>query len=338
MRSSTAARSPGVMRLQSPRRKAARAAATARSASAAVASATSAIGSPVAGSWTVRVVADGTSCPSISSAGACALSAMDILTLQLCATFPRCGGLRNGHSGACYSRMTDGTYADPRRRPRVARRPARPAGGDRGRRRARSRAALGARDRDGRPQRPAQGRRAGAHHGDRGGRAGARPDALDRVADRAGSGRGRRRARARPGASACRSRWCRRARTADVPLVAFRRSVRFVEITEAVHSAVLNSQFELLRRGEEIHRRFTELILHGRGVPEILAELAAAVGNPVVLEDAGHELVYYVSGRVGRRRRAGGVGRPAPGRGPRRDARGRAAGRRAADGHARGGG
>ena len=86
---------------------------------------------------------------------------------------------------------------------------------------------------------------------------------------------------------------------AGVPLVAFRRAVRFIEITEAVHTAVLNSQFELLRRGEEIHRRFTELILHGRGVPEILAELAAAVGAPVVLEDAGHELVYYVSGRAG---------------------------------------
>src|SRR5689334_4615197 len=86
---------------------------------------------------------------------------------------------------------------------------------------------------------------------------------------------------------------------AGVPVVAFRRQVRFIEITEAVHSAVLNSQFELLRRGEEIHRRFTELILHGRGVPEILAELTDAVGSPVVLEDAGHELVYYVSGRAG---------------------------------------
>jgi purine catabolism regulator len=86
---------------------------------------------------------------------------------------------------------------------------------------------------------------------------------------------------------------------AGVPLMAFRRQVRFIEITEAVHAAVLNSQFELLRRGEEIHRRFTELILHGRGVPEILAELVDAVGSPVVLEDAGHELVYYVSGRVG---------------------------------------
>ena len=82
---------------------------------------------------------------------------------------------------------------------------------------------------------------------------------------------------------------------AGVPLVAFRRAVRFVEITEAVHAAVLNRQFELLRRGEEIHRRFTELILQGRGVPEILAELAQAVGRPVVLEDAAGELVYYVS-------------------------------------------
>src|SRR4051794_19160576 len=86
---------------------------------------------------------------------------------------------------------------------------------------------------------------------------------------------------------------------AGVPLVAFRRQVRFVEITEAVHAAVLHRQFELLRRGEEIHRRFTELILQGRGVPEIMAELADAVSSPVVLEDAAHELVYYVSGPAG---------------------------------------
>ena len=86
---------------------------------------------------------------------------------------------------------------------------------------------------------------------------------------------------------------------AGVPVVAFHRPVRFIEITEAVHGAVVNAQFALLARGEEIHRRFTELILQGRGVPEILAELCAAVGNPVVLEDAGGSLVYYVSGPVG---------------------------------------
>src|SRR3954451_22617887 len=86
---------------------------------------------------------------------------------------------------------------------------------------------------------------------------------------------------------------------AGVPVVAFHRPVRFIEITEAVHGAVINAQFALLARGEEIHRRFTELILRGRGVPEILAELCAAVGNPVVLEDHGGSLVYYVSGPPG---------------------------------------
>jgi purine catabolism regulator len=86
---------------------------------------------------------------------------------------------------------------------------------------------------------------------------------------------------------------------ANIPVVAFHRPVRFIEITEAVHGAVVNAQFALLARGEEIHRRFTELILQGRGVPEILAELATAVGNPVVLEDAGGALVYYVSGPHG---------------------------------------
>lgn len=86
---------------------------------------------------------------------------------------------------------------------------------------------------------------------------------------------------------------------AGVPVIAFHRPVRFIEITEAVHAAVINAQYALLARGEEIHRRFTELILRGRGVPEILAELCAAVKNPVVLEDAGGSLVYYVSGPPG---------------------------------------
>src|SRR3954465_13726003 len=63
---------------------------------------------------------------------------------------------------------------------------------------------------------------------------------------------------------------------AGVPVVAFHRPVRLGEITGAVHGAVCTARFALLARGEEIHRRFTELILQGRGAPEILAELCAA--------------------------------------------------------------
>ena len=73
--------------------------------------------------------------------------------------------------------------------------------------------------------------------------AGAKADAparVDRLGARAGRRGGRGRARDDAGASgpgaggaACAA--------ADVPLVAFRRAVRFIEITEAVHAAVLNA-------------------------------------------------------------------------------------------------
>ena len=56
-----------------------------------------------------------------------------------------------------------------------------------------------------------------------------------------------------------------------------------------------------------------------------MSELCAAIGNPVVLEDAGGSLVYYVCGPARRRSRAVGVGRRAP-----RHRRGRVRGRRPA--------
>src|SRR4051794_14701403 len=297
-RSSTAARSAGVMRLQTPLRKAARAAATARSASAAEASATSAIGSPVAGSLTVRVADDGTSCPSISSAWACALSAMDIRTLQLGAPSPvQPGGAMDTAPRVIPECATKRmlTLADVLELPVV--------------RRALPEVIAGADGLDC-PVRwahviemadPTDLLKGGELVLTTGIGAGARErDQARWVASVLEQG-------AAALAVELGTTWREHVPDAvvrgcaehGVPLVAFRRQVRFIEITEAVHAAVLNSQFELLRRGEEIHRRFTELILHGRGVPEILAELAAAVGNPVVLEDAGHELVYYVSGGSG---------------------------------------
>src|SRR4051794_5215740 len=293
-RSSTAARSAGVIRLQTPLRKAARAAATARSASAAEASATSAIGSPVAGSWTVRVADDGTSCPSISSAWACALSAMDIRTLQLGApSRVQPGGAMDTAPRVipeCATKRMP-TLADVLELPVV--------------RRALPEVIAGADGLD-RPVRwahviemadPSDLLKGGELVLTTGIGAGARErDQARWIASVTEQG-------AAALAVELGSTWRERVPDpvvrgcvdADVPLVAFRRQVRFIEITEAVHAAVLHRQFELLRRGEEIHRRFTELILRGRGVPEILAELAVAVGHPVVLEDAAHELVYYQS-------------------------------------------
>jgi purine catabolism regulator len=82
----------------------------------------------------------------------------------------------------------------------------------------------------------------------------------------------------------------------SIPLIVTRREVRFVEITEAIHRAIIGRQLELLRRGEEIHRRFTELLLEGAGVREVLDVLAGAIGNPVLLEHEGDVLAYASPG------------------------------------------
>ena len=76
-------------------------------------------------------------------------------------------------------------------------------------------------------------------------------------------------------------------------LIAFHREVRFVEITEAVHREIVDQGGELLRRGEALHRRFTDLLLQGATVPDVLTELSRFVANPVVLERSGHGVAYH---------------------------------------------
>jgi PucR family transcriptional regulator, purine catabolism regulatory protein len=84
-----------------------------------------------------------------------------------------------------------------------------------------------------------------------------------------------------------------RAEKRGLPLIALHREVPFVEITEAIHGAIVNRQYALLRRGDAIHRRFTELVLEGQGIPEVMAALAAMISDPVVLENARGELLHH---------------------------------------------
>lgn len=81
----------------------------------------------------------------------------------------------------------------------------------------------------------------------------------------------------------------------QVPLVALHHEIRFVEITEAVHREIVSRQLELMRHGEELHRRFTALMLEGADIPEVLAELAEAIANPVILEKADRGVLYHAT-------------------------------------------
>lgn len=80
-----------------------------------------------------------------------------------------------------------------------------------------------------------------------------------------------------------------------MPVVVFRRGIRFVEVSEVVNGNLLDSGHALARRGEELHRVLDSAVLAGKGAEEILTEVARRIDNPVVLEDARGELVAWGS-------------------------------------------
>ncbi|MFE7570119.1 PucR family transcriptional regulator [Streptomyces sp. NPDC057539] len=82
------------------------------------------------------------------------------------------------------------------------------------------------------------------------------------------------------------------ARAAGLPLVQLHREVPFVSVTEEVHTEIVNGHYALLRQAEEVHRRCTEALLDGGGVPQVLRILADFAGNPVFLETAEGRLLY----------------------------------------------
>ncbi|MET7517637.1 PucR family transcriptional regulator [Streptomyces sp. NPDC005480] len=86
------------------------------------------------------------------------------------------------------------------------------------------------------------------------------------------------------------------ARTAGLPLVQLHREVPFVTVTEEVHTEIVNGHYALLQRAEEVHRRCTEALLGGGGVPQVLRILAEFSGNPVFLETADGQLLYAAGG------------------------------------------
>ncbi|KOU14116.1 transcriptional regulator [Streptomyces sp. WM6372] len=82
------------------------------------------------------------------------------------------------------------------------------------------------------------------------------------------------------------------ARAAGLPLVQLHREVPFVAVTEEIHTEIVNHHYALLQRAEEVHRRCTEALLSGGGIPQVLHILADFTGNPVFLETPDGQLLY----------------------------------------------
>ncbi|MGW3624938.1 PucR family transcriptional regulator [Streptomyces sp. NPDC000880] len=89
------------------------------------------------------------------------------------------------------------------------------------------------------------------------------------------------------------------ARAAGLPLVQLHREVAFVSVTEEIHTEIVNGHYALLRQAEDVHRRCTDALLGGGGVPQVLRILADFTANPVFLETADGQLLYATASESG---------------------------------------
>lgn len=89
-----------------------------------------------------------------------------------------------------------------------------------------------------------------------------------------------------------------RCRDFDFPLIAILREVRFVEITEAVHSAILRQQFDEVEQLQHINESFWGLMFNGAPPEQLVVHTSRQLERPVVLEDLNHRVVLYVEGHT----------------------------------------
>jgi PucR family transcriptional regulator, purine catabolism regulatory protein len=82
----------------------------------------------------------------------------------------------------------------------------------------------------------------------------------------------------------------------NVPLFTVAADVQFVDLMSPLLERIINAEHWRLKRSIEIHRRFTELVLDGKGVNEICRTLAELLESAVVIEDASFHLLAHAGG------------------------------------------
>lgn len=81
-----------------------------------------------------------------------------------------------------------------------------------------------------------------------------------------------------------------------VPLFTISADTQFVDLMSPLLERIINVEHWRLKRSMEIHRRFTELVLDGKGVNEICRTLADLLESAVSVEDASFHLLAHAGG------------------------------------------
>jgi PucR family transcriptional regulator, purine catabolism regulatory protein len=81
-----------------------------------------------------------------------------------------------------------------------------------------------------------------------------------------------------------------------VPLFTIAAGVQLIDLMAPLLERIINAEHWRLKRSIEIHRRFTELVLDGKGVNEICRTLADLLESAVTVEDASFHLLAHAGG------------------------------------------
>src|SRR5436305_8178953 len=82
----------------------------------------------------------------------------------------------------------------------------------------------------------------------------------------------------------------------NVPLLTVGADVQLIDIMAPLLERIINAEHVRLKQSIEIHRRFTELVLDGKGVNEICKTLSDLLESAVVIEDASFRLLAHAGG------------------------------------------
>ncbi|SIR90069.1 PucR family transcriptional regulator [Williamsia sterculiae] len=86
------------------------------------------------------------------------------------------------------------------------------------------------------------------------------------------------------------------ARDHGLALVALHRTVRFVEVTEAVHRRIVAEQYDAVAFDRAVHETFTDLSMRRASMGGIVDAASRMLDQPVVLEDLAHQVLASSSG------------------------------------------
>ncbi len=82
----------------------------------------------------------------------------------------------------------------------------------------------------------------------------------------------------------------------NVPVFTVAADVQMVDLMTPLLERIINAEHWRLKRSLDIHRRFTELVLDGKGVNEICRTLAELLESAVTIEDASFHLLAHAGG------------------------------------------